>query len=230
MSDRILNRLSNQVCCIKKQLEVRYVVIEDSSVDFPLVGDENTLYISRSTGVQYYWDTGSYLPLSSGYHIQLATNYSALPSAASASGEFYWCENSQGTQWLPGSLGGTYYPKGMYYSNGSTWEYTPHPYQATQLEVNTGVNNDKFVTPLTFENASKWGTKVDVVFGKQLSTEDYTTVEKSKLASTPTSFAPLNAEENVQADWNESNNLLDAYIKNKPTTFPHLLIPTLVLT
>lgn len=64
---------------------------------------------------------------------------------------FYWVSNSQGTQWLPGSYGGTYYPKGLYYFNGATWEYIETPYQATQLEVDTGTNNDKFVTPATLK-------------------------------------------------------------------------------
>lgn len=54
-------------------------------------------------------------------------------------------------------------------------------------------------------------SKVDEVVGKQLSTEDYTTVEKSKLAGIATG-----AEVNVQADWSESNNTSDSYIKNKP--------------
>jgi hypothetical protein len=31
-------------------------------------------------------------------------NYSSLPSANTVSGKFYWCQSSQGTKWLPGSL------------------------------------------------------------------------------------------------------------------------------
>lgn len=54
--------------------------------------------------------------------------------------------------------------------------------------------------------------KVDKVAGKGLSTEDYTTAEKEKLAGI---FA--GAEPNVQADWNVTNQNADAYIKNKPT-------------
>jgi hypothetical protein len=77
--------------------------------------------------------------------------------ATAVSGKFYWCEASQGTRWLPFSVGGTYYPLGMYYSNGVTWEYSETPYQATLSEVNTGTNTDKFVSPYTFTNADKWG-------------------------------------------------------------------------
>ena len=91
-----------------------------------------------------------------GTTINTVANYSALPPASSATGQFYWCEASQGTKWLPFSVGGTYYPLGMYYSNGTTWEYSETPYQATLSEVNTGTNTDKFVSPYTFTNADKW--------------------------------------------------------------------------
>ena len=53
-------------------------------------------------------------------------------------------------------------------------------------------------------------TKVDKVTGKGLSTEDYTSAEKTKLAG-----IAEGAEENVQSDWNASSG--DAFIKNKPT-------------
>jgi len=86
--------------------------------------------------------------------ITVVTNYSALPPANTVSGKFYWCSEAQGTWWLPGGLGGTYYNKGVYYSNGTEWEYIETPYQATQAEVNTGTNDDKFVTPLTLNSWS----------------------------------------------------------------------------
>ena len=92
--------------------------------------------------------------------ITVVANYSALPPVATVIGDFFWVENSQGTQWLPGSLGGTYYPKGMYYSNGVTYEYTETPYQASQTEVNSGTNDSKFVTPLTLTNATVITNKV----------------------------------------------------------------------
>jgi len=52
--------------------------------------------------------------------------------------------------------------------------------------------------------------KVDKVVGKGLSTEDYTTAEKSKLAG-----IAAGAEVNVNADWNATSG--DAQILNKPT-------------
>lgn len=48
--------------------------------------------------------------------------------------------------------------------------------------------------------------------GKGLSTNDYTTTEKNKLAG-----IAAGAEVNVQADWNITDSGNDAFIKNKPT-------------
>lgn len=55
--------------------------------------------------------------------------------------------------------------------------------------------------------------KVDKVDGKGLSTNDYTTAEKAKLAGIATG-----AQANVQADWNATSG--DAFIKNKPSKLP----------
>ena len=54
--------------------------------------------------------------------------------------------------------------------------------------------------------------KVDKVTGKGLSTNDYTTDEKNKLAG-----IAAGAEVNVQSDWNQTTTTADDYIKNKPT-------------
>lgn len=55
-------------------------------------------------------------------------------------------------------------------------------------------------------------SKVDKVTGKGLSTEDYTSAEKTKLAG-----IAIGAEVNVQANWNEADSTDDAYIQNKPS-------------
>lgn len=57
---------------------------------------------------------------------------------------------------------------------------------------------------------SKLDTKVDKVSGKQLSTNDYTNKDKTKLAG-----IAAGAEVNVNADWNAESG--DAQILNKPT-------------
>ena len=54
--------------------------------------------------------------------------------------------------------------------------------------------------------------KVDKVSGKGLSTNDYTTTEKNKLAGIASG-----AEVNVQSDWSQTDTTADDYIKNKPT-------------
>ncbi len=88
--------------------------------------------------------------------ITVVANYSALPAPGTVTGQFYWCSASQGTRWIGGLLfGGTYYNSGLYYSTGLIWESIETPYQATQVEVNTGTNTDKFVTPSTLTNSDQ---------------------------------------------------------------------------
>lgn len=53
--------------------------------------------------------------------------------------------------------------------------------------------------------------KVNTEEGKGLSTNDYTTTEKTKLAG-----IAEGAEVNIQSDWNQTDNSQDDYIKNKP--------------
>ena len=98
-----------------------------------------------------------------GTEIIVVDNYTALLALPPTADTFYWCENSQGTSWLPGSLGGTYYPKGMYYcanSVGPVLEYIEVPYQATQTEVDAGTVENKFVSPKTFNDSAQLAAKV----------------------------------------------------------------------
>jgi len=76
-------------------------------------------------------------------------------------------------------------------------------------------NGDELRTAFVNQNTMNtelYTTKVDKVVGKELSTNDYTNTEKAKLAG-----IAAGAEVNVQADWNQNDNLQDDYIKNKPT-------------
>lgn len=57
--------------------------------------------------------------------------------------------------------------------------------------------------------------KVDKVTGKGLSTNDYTTADKNKLAG-----IAEGAQVNVQPNWSQTNTLADDYIKNKPSRLP----------
>lgn len=56
--------------------------------------------------------------------------------------------------------------------------------------------------------------KVDKVTGKGLSTNDFTTAEKDKLAGIASG-----ADVNVQSDWNQATTTADDYIKNKPSVY-----------
>ena len=68
------------------------------------------------------------------------------------------------------------------------------------------------ITELWAKIKDKLNLKVDKVNGKGLSTNDYTTTEKNKLAGIASG-----AEVNVQSDWNQSTSTADDFIKNKPT-------------
>ena len=83
------------------------------------------------------------------------TNYSALLSAGVSANTLNYVINSQGTKWLPFSLGGTYYPNGWYYFDGVSYTFQETPFNASQPTVDAGTNNDQFVTPLTLTNATQ---------------------------------------------------------------------------
>lgn len=95
--------------------------------------------------------------------ITVVANFSALPAPAAVPNEFYFAEASQGTSWLPGSLGGTYYPAGLYYSTGAAWVTDISPWQATQADVDAGIITDQFVSPATLAAAAQWDTKNDAI-------------------------------------------------------------------
>ncbi len=150
--NRRLSRLNKKICCLNTDI--------DNLLPQDILDALNEA--SNPFETNPFSTRDDLLDINIGTNIFLISNYSNLPPADFHTGEFYWAENSQGTQWLPGSLGGTYYPKGLYYSNGITWNYADSPYQATIIEVNNGLNDNKFVTPLTFNIASKWDTKANI--------------------------------------------------------------------
>lgn len=80
-------------------------------------------------------------------------NYSALPDPTLNPNKLFYVIASQGTYWLPGSLGGTFYSNGWYYSDGVSYTHQDTPFNASQPTVDAGTNNDQFVTPLTLTNA-----------------------------------------------------------------------------
>lgn len=81
-----------------------------------------------------------------------------LPVASTKPNQIYYVENSTGAKWRKILYGGTWEPAGLYYSNGVNWTTTDIPFQSSQAEVDAGVITDSFLTPATFNNASKWNT------------------------------------------------------------------------
>ena len=73
--------------------------------------------------------------------------------------------------------------------------------------VNSGITAEKLQADET-----ALADKVDKETGKGLSTNDYTTAEKTKLAG-----IAEGAEVNVQSNWAQTTTTADDYIKNKPT-------------
>lgn len=92
-----------------------------------------------------------------GAGIITVNNYNSLPLPSTVSGKYFFVSNTQGLKWLPGSLGGNFYNKGIYKSNGLTWEYLDIPNQSPQSDVGTEVGDggfaeDSFVSPKTLRN------------------------------------------------------------------------------
>ena len=105
--------------------------------------------------------------------------------------------------------------------------YNPVGYPANWLQVTDYVsandiglgnvdNTSDVNKPISSATQTALDNKVDKVIGKELSTNDYTTTEKNKLAG-----IAAGAEVNVNADWNATSG--DAQILNKP------IIPTQVV-
>ena len=180
---------------------------------------ENALLNANTPSSTNPYATLSDIPTSS--DITVVTNYSALPNPTTVGGEFYWVSNSQGTSWLPGSLGGTYYSKGLYYSNSVSWEYLEAPYQATQLEVDAGTNNDKFVTPSSLNNYSGWNkTKVglDNVVNLDTSTTSNITDSTDKRFVTDAELTVIGNTSGTNTGDNAVNSLYSGLESSKQDT------------
>lgn len=88
----------------------------------------------------------------------------------------------------------------------------------SQIIHNTSFPNDGLGDPLreafgnqNTMNTELYTTKVDVVFGKGLTSNDFTNALKAKLDAIASG-----AEVNVQPDWNQLDDTQDNFIKNKP--------------
>lgn len=90
---------------------------------------------------------------------------------------------------------------------------TNNPHNVTKAQIGLGnVDNTSDINkPISTATQTALDNKVDKEIGKGLSTNDYTTTEKTKLSG-----IAEGAEVNVQSDWNQTDNSQDDYIKNKP--------------
>ena len=187
-----------------------------NNVTFSELTQENgTAYASVSAWELWYAENTGFNPASGGSGagtvINTVSNYASLPDPTLVSNDFYWVSSTQGFRIL-----GTYKSNGLYYSNGTTWEYIDAPTTATQSEVNTGTLTDKYLTPSTFENATKWATKVPYTgatsdvnlgeFGIQLGNLEFD--------NTPTDI-PTTVGSMV---WNDTDGTLDLKLKGGNVT------------
>jgi hypothetical protein len=187
-----------------------------NNVTFSELTQENgTAYASVSAFELWYAENTGFNPASGGSGagtvINTVSNYASLPDATLVSNDFYWVSSTQGYRIL-----GTYKSNGLYYSNGTSWEYIDAPTTATQSEVNTGTLTDKYLTPSTFENATKWTTKVPYTgatsdvnlgeFGVQLGNLEFD--------NTPTDI-PTTVGSMV---WNDTDGTLDLKLKGGNVT------------
>lgn len=85
-------------------------------------------------------------------------------------------------------------------------------YTKTEVDTALSAKADKSTTYTKTEVDTVLDDKVDKVSGKGLSTNDFTTAEKTKLAG-----IAQGAEVNVQSNWTQTTTTADDYIKNKPT-------------
>lgn len=178
------------------------------------------LPLTNPSGTPYTYQTGDFFIVSAvgaTNYVPNGSSYTGQPSTTVYSGAikvndtiFY-----DGTSWMVLDT-----PAGAsdiqdVYQNGSSVvsggiAYVVVPTKTSDLTNDSGYQNATQVQQTV--EAHHDDTKVDKVTGKQLSTEDYTTTEKNKLAG-----IAAGAEVNVQANWNQTNTTADDYIKNKPT-------------
>lgn len=163
--------------------------------------------------------------ISIGTFINVVSSYSELPIVSSVPSSFYFCTNSQGTKWLPGDIGGTYYPKGIYYSNGISWSYVESPYQSTQEEANEGIANNKFITPNTLVNHSKWALKTDLIYSEDSYVKYVGSIKnvdlgeyKLKAGQIDFDTTPTQSSGVASLRWNDTDGTLDLGLKGGNVT------------
>ena len=186
------------------------VIEVNNYVALPNPGATGVIYITIDNNKVYRWSGTAYIEILSG-----STNLSYIPGASN--GTVNSDTGNDAVIPLADTLNA-----GLF----SATEKSKLASIATGAEVNVNADwnavsgDSQILNKPTIPSISGLATvtyvdaqdalKVDKVTGKGLSTEDYTTVEKSKLAG-----IAVGAEVNVNADWNAVSG--DAQILNKPT-------------
>lgn len=108
-----------------------------------LAPEESVIVYDKDNKVNKYWNGTVWETLSSNSTVisQKAANYSSLQDGTYV-GDLAYCNQSEGTQWLPSTLGGTYYPAGWYLWNGTQW-ISDRNNISNQLQLNTQGLSDK---------------------------------------------------------------------------------------
>lgn len=158
-----------------------YVMVQQNGIVFPrqIFGPKHYSDILDENGVPAganLADVITYLTAQMGpqvgtLYIYTASNYTDLVATAPAPNlyDLAYVRNAQGTQWLPGTIGGTYYPNGTYLWNGSAWVSDRNAVAtsfselyaadtALQLQINSKADLADPRFPTTQEKAALVGT------------------------------------------------------------------------
>jgi len=125
---------------LENSANVRPDVVDDFSVINPEVGE---IYFDGVNKSVKFWNGVEYKNVQTDSIIvgQRAANYSALVPG-NYIGELAYVNASQGTKWLPGGMGGSYYPQGWYIWDGVIW-ISDRNSIANQLQLNIDEINGK---------------------------------------------------------------------------------------
>jgi len=122
----------------QRNLNPSYDVIESVRSDYVIIREDKNTIIEEfkfSDVDQLIRDGGSTVinnPDLPTLLEELSTNFFFDPITA---GTLAYVFNSQGTAWLPSTVGGTYYPNGIYVSDGANWVSDRNAI-AQQLQIN----------------------------------------------------------------------------------------------
>jgi hypothetical protein len=176
----------------------------------PIPGATGVIYITLDTNKVYRWTGSVYLEIASG-----VTNLSYTPGVSN--GTINSDTGNDATIPLADALNAGLFSAteksklagiatGAEVNVNADWNATTGDAQILNKPTIPSISGLATVTYVDAQDS----LKVDKIIGKGLSTEDYTSAEKSKLADIATG-----AEVNVNADWNAVSG--DAQILNKPT-------------